>query len=115
MNLIKNGSIYEGFNFQFPVVDTFHIGFCRIYFSQRKNRGQSLLYYLVVEVENSSNILKKSSEQLLKFGIKGFLVWAVILLTEIIQVGEFKYLYYFSLPNRMDIHYHNYLGIAISG
>jgi len=115
MEWIKKGIIYNEFHAQVPIVDINHPGFWRIYYSQRENRGPSLPYYLDVEAGNPSNILSKSSEPILKLGAKGFFDWAGIMPTEIIQVGELKYLYYIGWSNRMDVPYHNNLGLAISG
>lgn len=110
----RKGNIFSECHAQVPVVDTHHDGFWRIYYSKRENRGPSLPYYLDVEAGNPQNILGHSEGPILHHGQKGMFDWAGVMPTEIIQVGEFKYLYYIGWSNRIDVPYHNNLGLAIS-
>ena len=114
MEWIKKGNIFNECHAQVPVVDTNHDGFWRIYYSKRENRGPSLPYFIDVEAGNPKNILRKPTGPLLSVGEKGLFDWAGIMPTEIIQVNDQKYLYYIGWSNRIDVPYHNNLGLAIS-
>jgi len=114
MEWIKKGNIFNECHAQVPVVDTNHDGFWRIYYSKRENRGPSLPYFIDVEAGNPKNILRKPIGPLLSVGEKGLFDWAGIMPTEIIQVNDQKYLYYIGWSNRIDVPYHNNLGLAIS-
>lgn len=114
MEWIKKGNIFNECHAQVPIVDVNHDGFWRIYYSKRVNRGPSLPHFIDVEAGNPKNILRKSSGPILSVGDKGLFDWAGIMPTEIIQVKEKKYLYYIGWSNRIDVPYHNNLGLAIS-
>jgi hypothetical protein len=114
MEWIKKGNIFNECHAQVPIVDVNHDGFWRIYYSKRVNRGPSLPHFIDVEAGNPKNILRKSSGPILSVGDKGLFDWAGIMSTEIIQVKEKKYLYYIGWSNRIDVPYHNNLGLAIS-
>lgn len=114
MEWIKKGLIFNDCHAQVPIVDTNHDGFWRIYFSKRENRGKSIPYYIDVEAGNPLNILFKSSKPILNPGDKGLFDWAGIMPTELIQVDNKKYLYYIGWSNRLDVPYHNNIGLAIS-
>jgi hypothetical protein len=114
MEWIKKGNIFNECHAQVPIVDVNHDGFWRIYYSKRVNRGPSLPHFIDVEAGNPKNILRKSSGPILSVGNKGLFDWAGIMPTEIIQVKEKKYLYYIGWSNRIDVPYHNNLGLAIS-
>lgn len=114
MEWIKQGNIFNACHAQVPVVDIHHDGFWRIYYSKRENRGPSLPYYVDVEAGNPKRILGHSEGPILTTGNKGLFDWAGVMPTEIVQVGDLKYLYYIGWSNRVDVPYHNNLGLAIS-
>jgi hypothetical protein len=87
--------------------------FYRIYYSTRIN-GKSNPMFIDVDKETPNKILKRSNEPILKLGEKGSFDWAGIMPTEIITIGDKKYLYYIGWSLRMDVPYHNNLGLAIS-
>ncbi len=110
----KKGIIFHDCHAQVPIVDTNHDGFWRIYYSKRLNRGPSLPYYIDVEAGNPAHILFKSSEPILHPGDRGTFDWAGIMPTEILSIGPTKYLFYIGWANRIDVPYHNNVGLAIS-
>jgi hypothetical protein len=114
MQWIKKGLIFDDCHAQVPIVDTQHKGFWRVYFSKRINRGPSLPYYIDVEAGNPSNILYKSDTPVLLPGERGSFDWAGVMPTEILTVGSNKYLFYIGWANRLDVPYHNNLGLALS-
>ena len=114
MGWIRKGNIFNECHAQVPVVDINHDRFWRIYYSKRENRGPSLPYYLDVEAGNPHKILGHSPGPILNPGNKGMFDWAGVMPTEIIQVGDVRYLYYIGWANRIDVPYHNNLGLAIS-
>ncbi|MHA8051328.1 hypothetical protein V7S79_09425 [Aquirufa sp. ROCK-SH2] len=114
MQWIKQGLIFDKCHAQVPIVDTNHDGFWRIYFSKRINRGNSQPNFIDVESGNPQNILRESPKPILELGARGSFDWAGIMPTEIQQVGNDKYLFYIGWSNRLDVPYHNNLGLAIS-
>jgi predicted GH43/DUF377 family glycosyl hydrolase len=114
MQWIKKGIIFNDCHAQVPIVDTNHDGFWRIYYSKRINRGPSLPYYIDVEAGNPEKILFKSTEHILSPGARGTFDWAGVMPTEILTIGSTKYLFYIGWANRIDVPYHNNLGLAIS-
>lgn len=114
MKWIKQGLIFDKCHAQVPVVDTNFDGFWRIYFSKRINRGKSQPYFIDVEAGNPKNILRESVTPILELGEIGSFDWAGIMPTEIQQIGDIKYLFYIGWSNRLDVPYHNNLGLAIS-
>ncbi len=114
MQWIKKGLIFDDCHAQVPIVDTNHAGFWRVYFSKRINRGPSLPYFIDVEAGNPSNILFKSTDPILTAGERGSFDWAGVMPTEILTIGNTKYLYYIGWANRIDVPYHNNLGLALS-
>jgi|694.fasta_scaffold56764_7 hypothetical protein len=109
---IKKGNIFNDHHSQVPVIDEYE-KFYRIYYSTRIN-GKSNPMFIDVDKETPNKILKRSNEPILKLGEKGSFDWAGIMPTEIITIGDKKYLYYIGWSLRMDVPYHNNLGLAIS-
>lgn len=114
MEWIKQGNFFNTCHAQVPVVDIHHDGFWRIYFSKRENRGPSKPYFIDVEAGNPAHVLRESKTPILEPGQKGLFDWAGVMPTEILQVGDLKYLYYIGWSNRIDVPYHNNVGLAIS-
>jgi hypothetical protein len=109
---VKKGNIFNDHHSQVPVIDEYE-DFYRIYYSTRIN-GKSNPMFIDVNKETPNKILKRSNEPILKLGEKGSFDWAGIMPTEIITIGDKKYLYYIGWSLRMDVPYHNNLGLAIS-
>lgn len=108
----KKGVIFDDHHSQLPVIDEYD-DFYRIYYSTRIE-GKSNPYYVDVDKNNPKKILKKSEFPLLKLGNKGLFDWAGIMPTKIITIGKKKYLYYIGWSLRVDVPYHNNLGMATS-
>ena len=108
----KKGNIFNDHHSQVPVVDEYD-NFYRIYYSTRIE-GKSNPMFVDVDKEDPNKILNKSNDPILKLGEKGSFDWAGIMPTEIVTVGNKKFLYYIGWSLRMDVPYHNNLGLAIS-
>jgi predicted GH43/DUF377 family glycosyl hydrolase len=109
---IKKDNIFNEHHSQVPVVDEYD-NFYRIYYSTRID-GKSNPMFIDVDKNNLSNIINKSNKPILNLGNKGSFDWAGIMPTEIITVNNIKYLYYIGWSLRVDVPYHNNLGLAIS-
>lgn len=110
---IRKGNIFDRHHSQVPVVDTDNENFWRIYYSKRIN-NKSYPFYIDVEMGNPHKILNESEKPILKLGDIGKFDVSGIMPTEIIKVGDLKYLYYIGWTNRFDVPYHNTLGLAVS-
>jgi hypothetical protein len=108
----KKGNIFNKHRSQVPVVDEYS-KFYRIYSSKRID-GKSVPFFFDVDKDNPSIVLTESETQILDLGNLGSFDWAGIMPTEIINLGEKKYLYYIGWSLRKDVPYHNSLGLAIS-
>jgi predicted GH43/DUF377 family glycosyl hydrolase len=108
----KQGLIFDNHHSQVPVVDVYD-NFYRIYYSTRIE-GKSNPMFIDVDKNNPKLILKKSEKPMLNLGNPGSFDWAGIMPTEIITVGNKKFLYYIGWSLRVDVPYHNNLGLAIS-
>lgn len=109
---VKKGNIFNEHHSQVPVVDEYN-NFYRIYYSTRID-GKSNPMFIDIDKETPNKILNKSKTPILKLGNKGSFDWAGIMPTEIITVNKKKYLYYIGWSLRVDVPYHNNLGLAIS-
>lgn len=109
----RHGNIFKKHHAQVPVVDVNNDGYWRIYYSKRVD-NKSHPFYIDVEIENPSNVLFESTEPILELGNLGKFDVAGIMPTEILTIGKLKYLYYIGWTNRLDVPYHNTLGLAIS-
>lgn len=108
----KNGIIFDKHHAQVPVVDEYD-DFYRIYYSTRIN-GKSNPLFVDVDKKNPKKIIYEHTEPILKLGNPGSFDWAGIMPTDIIEVNSVKYLYYIGWSLRLDVPYHNNLGLAIS-
>lgn len=108
---IKQRNIFNQHHAQVPVVDSFG-KYYRIYYSTRLN-GKSLPMFLDVN-KKTFQITNKSEKPLLDLGKLGSFDWAGVMPTEVITVGDLKYLYYIGWSLRQDVPYHNNLGLAVS-
>lgn len=108
----KKGNIFNKHRSQVPVVDVYD-DFYRIYCSKRID-GKSTPFYIDVDKENPSKILNESKDIILELGKLGSFDWAGIMPTDIVSFDDKKYLYYIGWSLRLDVPYHNNLGLAIS-
>jgi hypothetical protein len=108
----KQGLIFDDHHSQVPVVDEYD-DFYRIYYSTRIE-GKSNPFFIDVDKKNPKILLKKSDKPILNLGEKGSFDWAGIMPTEIVTIGNKKFLYYIGWSLRLDVPYHNNLGLAIS-
>ena len=108
---IKQKNIFNQHHAQVPVVDSCD-GYYRIYYSTRFN-GKSSPMFIDVD-KKTFEVINKSEKPLLELGKPGSFDWAGVMPTEIVTVGNLKYLYYIGWALRQDVPYHNNLGLAIS-
>ena len=109
---VKQNNIFNEHHSQVPVVDEYN-EFYRIYYSTRID-GKSHPMFVDVDKNNPEKILKKPEKPILKLGNRGSFDWAGVMPTEIITYGNIKLLYYIGWSLRIDVPYHNNLGLAIS-
>ena len=109
---IKKGNIFNKHYAQLPVVDEYD-DFYRIYYSTRID-GKSNPMYIDVDKSNPSKIIKESVNPILNLGDKGSFDWAGVMPTDIVTHENKKYMYYIGWSLRIDVPYHNNLGLAIS-
>ena len=108
----KKGNIFNEHHSQVPVVDEYET-FFRIYYSTRIE-GKSTPTFIDVDKNNPKKILNKSETSILKLGDAGSFDWAGVMPTEIITHEGIKFLYYIGWSLRVDVPYHNSLGLAVS-
>ena len=109
---IKKGNIFDEHHAQLPVADV--IGdIIRIYYSTRVE-GKSLPLYIEVDANDPSKILRKSDKFLLELGSPGSFDSSGVMPTCIVNHEGIKYMYYIGWTQRLDVPYHNTLGLAIS-
>lgn len=107
----KIGRVFWDHHAQLPVVDVLVDRF-RVYYSTRIH-GKSMPRYVDLSLEDPRIILDKSKD-LLELGKPGSFDWAGVMPTEIVTVGDVKYMYYIGWSVRSDVPYHNNLGLAFS-
>lgn len=114
MKFIKKGNIFNDHHSQVPVVDKNNNDFWRIYYSTRDDLGRSIPMYFDIEPGNPKKILNKSNKPILSLGDYGMFDHRGIMPTCIVENGNDKFLYYIGWTNRVDVPYHNAIGLAIS-
>ena len=98
---------------QLPVVDVLEDKF-RVYYSTRID-GKSTPMWVDLDLANPSIILEESKQPILNLGNPGSFDWTGIMPTDIITLEDgTKYLYYIGWSRRLDVPYHNNLGLAVS-
>lgn len=112
MRWVKKQNIFNKHHAQLPVVDEYDL-FYRLYYSTRIE-GKSQPMFIDIDKNNPNLILNESKKPILKLGESGSFDWAGIMPTEIITIGDVKFLYYIGWSLRLDVPYHNNLGLAIS-
>ena len=108
----KKGNIYNEHHAQLPVVDVLDDRL-RIYYSTRKD-GKSRPVYIEVNPSKGMKTIKRQSEYLLELGKPGSFDWSGVMPTSIVNYKGKKYMYYIGWSQRLDVPYHNTLGLAIS-
>lgn len=109
---IKKGLIFNKHRAQLPIVDEYE-DFYRIYYSTRFE-GKSKPLSIDVDINNPNKIIRENAIPILELGNPGSFDWAGIMPTDIIDVDGVKYMYYIGWSLRIDIPYHNNLGLALS-
>ncbi len=110
----KLGNVFNDHHSQVPVVDTVNDGYWRVYYSTRNINGKSVPFYFDVDSTNPTKVISKSNKAILQLGEPGYFDWAGVMPTNIISLNDKKYLYYIGWSNRIDVPYHNNLGLALS-
>ena len=109
---VKKGNIFNRHHAQLPVSDAME-DCIRIYYSSRID-GKSVPLYFDLDKNNPTKVIKNETEPILKWGEKGLFDWSGIMPTKIINHNGLKYLFYIGWSQRLDVPYHNNLGLAIS-
>lgn len=108
----KLGNIFDDHHAQLPVVDVLEDKI-RVYYSTRKD-GKSLPMFFDVSSEDVTSVMSRSPEPLLNLGKPGSFDWSGVMPTCIVNHKGVKYMYYIGWSQRIDVPYHNTLGLAIS-
>ena len=110
---IKQGNIFNKHHAQVPVVDVYN-DIYKIYYSTRDEKGRSVPMTTSIFKDN----LTQHSHPIkldLELGKPGSFDWSGIMPTDIVTLEDgIKYLYYIGWSRRLDVPYHNNLGLAIS-
>jgi hypothetical protein len=109
----KQGNIFNKHHAQVPVVDTYSDTF-KIYYSTRNEQGKSIPMTISVFKDNLTQSSPPTKLNL-ELGKPGSFDWSGIMPTDILTLeNNVKYLYYIGWSRRLDVPYHNNLGLAIS-
>ena len=109
----KQGNIFSEHHAQVPVVDITPDTY-KIYYSTRDKNGKSIPMTISSFKDDPSQYLHPIKLNL-ELGKPGSFDWSGIMPTDIITLKDgTKYLYYIGWSRRIDIPYHNNLGLAIS-
>jgi hypothetical protein len=98
---------------QVPVVDVLS-NKLRIYYATRNNNGESTISFIEVDKDNPRNILYIHDRDILARGTPGKFDDSGLMPTCIINVNDKKYLYYIGWTKKVNVPYHNSIGLAIS-
>ncbi len=98
---------------QLPVADVLNDRL-RIYYSSRNSLGQSNISFIEVDKDDPRKIIFECNKTLLNLGSLGSFDDSGIMPSSIINVGEYKYLYYVGWTTRQTVPYQNAVGLAIS-
>lgn len=112
-NWKKLGLIYPGQHSQLPVTEVLDDRI-RIYYSTRDESGRSIPMSIDVDLENPLHQLNTTKSLGIDLGKPGSFDWSGIMPTKFIKHGNLKMLYYIGWSRRVDVPYHNNLGLAIS-
>lgn len=109
----KHGVIFNKHWSQLPIVDDSYQDKYRIYYSRRINNKS---YPLYIDVSNDGffKVLHECSSPIVDLGKLGMFDQAGVMPAEIISYNGIKYLYYIGWSNRVDVPYHNQIGLALS-
>lgn len=106
-------NIFNKHHSQVPVVDILENRF-RVYYSTRIE-GKSVPMWVDLDLTDPSIILEESKQPILDLGNPGSFDWSGVMPTDIITLEDgIKYLYYIGWSRRLDVPYHNNLGLAVS-
>ena len=109
----KQGNIFNKHHSQVPVVDVYSDTF-KIYYSTRNEQGKSIPMTISVFKDNLTQYSPPTKLNL-ELGKPGSFDWSGIMPTDILTLeNNVKYLYYIGWSRRLDVPYHNNLGLAIS-
>jgi hypothetical protein len=109
---VKKGNIFNEHHAQVPVVDIINKNY-RVYYSTKNNEGKSIP--MVLEFSENMEIVSTPKKVNIDLGKPGYFDWSGIMPTKIITLPNgIKYLYYIGWSQRIDVPYHNCIGLALS-
>ena len=108
----RRGNIFDLSRSQVPVVLDDEEGLWKVFFSDRV--GRKSIPKMINFSPDDFSIHGSISEPILDLGSPGMFDWAGVMPTEVARVGDDIFLYYIGWSNRLDVPYHNNLGLAIS-
>ena len=109
---IKEGLIFNEHKSQLPVpiIDGNKI---RIFYSTRIG-GKSVPMWIDLNLNNCKEIIGRSDSPILDLGKPGLFDWSGVMPTCVIKKDSVYFLYYIGWSQRIDVPYHNNLGLALS-
>jgi len=85
----------------------------KIYFSSRNKNNKSLIGWIIIDVNEPTEVLEISQEPVLGLGEIGFFDEDGVMGCELINVKDTKYLYYIGWNIGTSVPYRNAIGLAI--
>jgi len=121
VNWLKQGKIFNvsgdfgwmNSHAQIPTVLVLEDRF-RVFFSTRKEQGQSLTTFLDLDISNPSKILYVHDKPILDLGLPGTFDEHGIMPSDVLKVDDRVYLYYSGWSKRCSVPYSNLTGLAVS-
>jgi hypothetical protein len=112
-NWERLGHIFLGHHSQLPVSDVLEDRIS-VYYSTRDLDGKSVPMKVDLDINDPTVIITRPLPVELKLGKPGFFDWSGIMPTKLLSLNGVKMLYYIGWSRRIDVPYHNNLGLAIS-
>lgn len=97
-----------------PIADKIYDDKYRIYFTSRDKNNHSQVFFIEVNLHNLKQIDKISSKPILTPGKLGSFDENGVMASSLITYNKKKLLYYIGWNRRINIPYHNSIGLAIS-
>lgn len=99
---------------QVPVADIVDENILRIYYSTRDRNNKSHTSFIEVSASQPEKIISINDRPILPLGQLGTFDEDGIMPSSIVNVGDYKYLYYIGWSQRKNVPYQNSIGLAIS-
>lgn len=112
-NWKKLGFIELDHHSQLPVTEVMEDRI-KVYYSTRDSEGKSVPMSFEVDLINPTKIISDPEKIEIQHGEPGYFDWSGVMPTKVISNEKVKMLYYIGWSRRIDVPYHNNLGLALS-